>query len=94
MKSQEILAFFYHSYKLTLLSNNAEGDCGEVMLCSHTKLHYSQTQCQDLKDGIYFVPLQNYTTLKPMMAIMLNERYLMRNRLIIITFFITLAPFL
>ena len=35
--------FFYHSYKLTLLSNNAEGDCGEVMLCSHTKLHYSQT---------------------------------------------------
>ena len=43
MKSQEILAFFYHSYKLTLLSNNAEGDCGEVMLCSHTKLHYSQT---------------------------------------------------
>ena len=35
--------FFYHSYKLTLLSNNAEGDCGEVMLCSHTKLHYFQT---------------------------------------------------
>ena len=64
MKSQEILAFFYHSYKLTLLSNNAEGDCGEVMLCSHTKLHYSQTTFEDLNMFFRFAPLQNYTTLK------------------------------
>ena len=64
MKSQEILAFFYHSYKLTLLSNNAEGDRGEVMLCSHTKLHYSQTTFEDLNMFFRFAPLQNYTTLK------------------------------
>ena len=34
------------------------------MLCSHTKLHYSQTTFEDLNMFFRFAPLQNYTTLK------------------------------
>ena len=34
------------------------------MLCSLTKLHYSQTTFEDLNMFFRFAPLQNYTTLK------------------------------